>query len=292
MTSAKTGDRSDDRAYGTGLLRTAIRPCHEGGWLWSREPGPQAPQTFAVVPPSLTTLLTSLGDGGPDRLAPARHAGSTRHYQVTGNESLAARLLNNGPTTEAETSLLRVGALLARLHRLTPPSDMPSRRPAGLDRLAHWLSNGAGFGPARELLRKALGEVRWGVLGKWCSEVVADSRHVLSHGSPSLGATVMGAAGVELLTGEDVCMTPWYVDVGWVAGELVELAWQQGGDHKQWQVLLSALYSGYGRDLGNRWNRAAALRTALHLHDFSTYVAWRPQDVPRYAGFLSFLIDL
>ncbi|MFE9448705.1 hypothetical protein [Streptomyces sp. NPDC006739] len=292
MTPAEAGARSPVRSYGTGLLRTTVRPGPEGGWLWRRQPGPQAPRAFAAVPAALTGPIADLGGNGPDRLVPGREDGAGRRYLVTGEESLAARLLRDGPTAEAETALQGVGTLLARLHRLPPPVGVPSDRQAGLDRLAHWLSREADAGPARELLRTSLGEDRWGVLRAWYSETVADTRHVLSHGGPSLGAAVMGTAGVELLTGEDLCLAPWYADLGWVAGELVELAWQQGGDHTRWQALLTALYTGYGRDLGARWNRAAALRTALHLYDFSSYVAWRPQQVRRYAGFLSFLIDL
>ncbi|MFK8846537.1 hypothetical protein [Streptomyces sp. Ac-502] len=292
MTSAETTDRDASHVYGTGLLRTAIRPRPDGGWLWSREPGPQAPHAFTTVPPALAALIRGLGHGGPYHLVPGREEGTKRHYQVTGNESLAIRLLRDGPTAQAEAALRGVGTLLGRLHGLTPHSSVPPRRPAGLGRLTRWLSDEAEGGPARKLLRTSLGELRWGILDAWCSEVAADTRGVLSHGSPSLGATVMCATGAELLTGEDLCLAPWYVDLGWVAGELVELAWRQGGTHSRWQALLTALYAGYGCDLGTRWNRAAALRSALHLHDFSAYVAWHPQEVQRYAGFLTFLIDL
>ncbi|MFC9635106.1 hypothetical protein ACFTY8_39130 [Streptomyces mirabilis] len=87
-------------------------------------------------------------------------------------------------------------------------------------------------------------------------------------------------------------MAPWPTDLGWLVGELIELSWTYGGDPHDWQAFLTSLYSGHGNDLGAQWNRAAALRIALHLHDFSAYVAWQPHEVRRYAGFLRFLIDL
>ncbi|GAA3590686.1 hypothetical protein GCM10022419_086680 [Nonomuraea rosea] len=96
----------------------------------------------------------------------------------------------------------------------------------------------------------------------------------------------------ELLIGEDVCAAPWYHDLAWIAGELVELRWLNDGDPQEWQRLLDALFEGYGRDLGEDANRLIALRIALHLHDISAYVGLDAALLATYAGFLDFLVNL
>jgi phosphopantothenoylcysteine decarboxylase/phosphopantothenate--cysteine ligase len=96
----------------------------------------------------------------------------------------------------------------------------------------------------------------------------------------------------ELLIGEDLCAAPWYHDLAWIAGELVELRWLNDGDPQEWQRLLDALFEGYGRDLGEDANRLIALRIALHLHDISAYVGLDAALLATYAGFLDFLVNL
>ncbi|WP_333736245.1 phosphotransferase [Streptomyces sp. IBSBF 2806] len=281
--------------YGTGLLSTQIYPAVDSGYLWRRQPGPLAPDGFVL--PSLDLADRATVSANDHRLvtAPAEPDGA-RIYRVAGKDSLAAHLLRFGPGPEAAHALHAVGALLARLHAVPADATVPSGPPRGWLRLRKWLAeeHGPTAAPAGELLRSQLGEQRWRTLQTWCDEALSDRQHtVICHGAPSLGGVVFTLTGpIEVLTGEDLCLAPWSTDLGWLIGELIELSWTCGGDPQAWQALLASLYSGYGKDLGQRWNRAAALRITLHLHDFSTYVAWRPNEVRRYAGFLRFLIDL
>jgi aspartyl-tRNA(Asn)/glutamyl-tRNA(Gln) amidotransferase subunit A len=75
---------------------------------------------------------------------------------------------------------------------------------------------------------------------------------------------------------------------------LVELRWFTSGptDHRPWQRLLDALYTGYGRDLGPDWTHWIGLRIALHLHDFSAYVGWSAGEVERYAALGAEIVDV
>ncbi|MFF9409874.1 phosphotransferase [Streptomyces anandii] len=288
-----TGDPAT--AYGTGLLRTDIYWSADGGYWWRRQPGPLAPSGFSLFPPDLADRIAVNTGGHRLVVAPAEHD-STRIYRVSSKDSLAAQLLRYGPGPEAARALHAIGRLLAQLHELPADKTVPDGPPRGWLRLSAWLSDrhGSPARPAGRLLRSLLHEQRWRTLQHWCLQALSErQRLVICHGAPGLGSVVCSPGGpVEVLTGEDVCLAPWATDLSWLIGELVELSWSRGGDHRQWQALLTNLYSGYGKDLGERWNRAAALRVALHLHDFSAYVAWRPTEIRKYADFLSFLIDL
>ncbi|MCZ0973047.1 hypothetical protein O1L55_19955 [Streptomyces albulus] len=143
-------------------------------------------------------------------------------------------------------------------------------------------------------MRRSLGEARWAQVLAWHSRTVTDTVTTFAHGAAGLGALVIDrdSGGIDLLIGEDVCMTPWYVDLGWVVGELVELQWQVGGDKGAWQSLTDALFEGYGRDLGQRWKEIAALRILLHVHDIAAYLDDFDRGFDHYCDFLRFLIDL
>ncbi|MFF8646408.1 hypothetical protein [Streptomyces sp. NPDC015345] len=143
-------------------------------------------------------------------------------------------------------------------------------------------------------MQRSLGAERWARVNKWYRTITEDTDVTLVHGAPGLGSLVSGASpeSTAILTGEDLAVAPWYYDLGWVLGELVELRWHLGGDQQAWQVLVDALFEGYGRDLGVWWNQAAALRTLLHVHDIAAYVGWHSSGFNQYASFLAFLIDL
>ncbi|MEU8708580.1 hypothetical protein, partial [Streptomyces sp. NPDC048565] len=266
-----------------------------------------------VPAPHLLAEIRRLGDRDVNPASGGRPVtgipdGGSRIYDVNGAESLAALLLREGPVSAAESALRAMGRTLARLHALQPGPGFPTDPARGAERLLRQLTVGgadagadAGAPGQRTdvLLRDRLGPRRWSALRRWCALTVEDRRYpVLSHGAPGLGSAVPvqdgdGTVGAELLTGEDLCLAPWYLDLGWVAGELIELCWQCGGDFRAWQALLDALEEGYGREPGTPWSRAAAVRIALHLHDYSAYVAALPDDeVRRYADFLAYLIDL
>ncbi|MFF4434927.1 hypothetical protein ACFYZ4_37930 [Streptomyces sp. NPDC001513] len=294
--------------FGTGLLRTTVH-----GGLWVREPGPLAPAGFHPLPAPLPATPRTPGV----RLVYGEELpGGARAYRgLSGDESVAGHLLRHGPHPGLRPALHALGRALAALH--TAPVPVPVPVPAGAPapptasrgwaRLDAWL---AGRAPevwaaqAASVLRERLGAERWHRLRDWTAELAADPALVVSHGAPGLGSLVADPVSnpvsaavsdpaadgpVELLVGEDVCLAPWYSDVGWAVGELTELAWQLGGDSEAWQGLVDAVEEGYGRPLGPLRPRLAALRIALHLHDYTAYVGWQPETVERFAGFLGYL---
>ncbi|MGW6782119.1 hypothetical protein [Streptomyces sp. NPDC054987] len=284
--------------FGTGLLRTTVH-----GGLWIREPGPLAPAGFHPLP---TPLPETPPTPGVRLVYGEDLPGGARAYRgLSGDESVAGHLLRHGPHPGLRPALHALGRALAALHTAPVPVPVPSGVPApstasrGWARLDAWL---AGRAPevwaaqAASVLRERLGAERWHRLRDWTAELAADPALVVSHGAPGLGslvaAPVSGPAAdgpVELLAGEDLCLAPWYSDVGWAVGELTELAWQLSGDSRAWQSLVDAVEEGYGRSLGPLRPRLAALRIALHLHDYTAYVGWQPETVERFAGFLGYL---
>ncbi|WP_251073965.1 flavoprotein [Streptomyces sp. ISL-111] len=304
------------REFGTGLLHTAVdtRPLPSGGRLWRRTPGPLAPAPFEQPAQDVTRLLERAAAGpghsggtGPSagRLVPGAEDGPGRVYDVCGVTSLAHRLLNEGPRPAFAAPLRELGHLLRAVHDIPPPAPVQPRPSRALRRLDDWL---AGRSPvpraacALGQVRRALGEERWSHLRTWRDEVAADPVTVLSHGAAGLGSLVVDRDGIgggdepitgqDLIIGEDLCTAPWYVDIGWIVGELVELQWQVGGDKQAWQRLTDALLEGYGRDLGPEWNRVAALRILLHVHDIAAYLEGFEHGFDHYSGFLRFLVDL
>src|SRR5690606_35319937 len=218
-------------------------------------------------------------------------------YRVAGAGSLAGHLLRDGVHPRLAPALRGLGAALAALHTLPPPASRPAVPSRGLARLDAWLRGRAPQARAAQaaaVVRERLGPDRWAALYSRAARGVGDDDVVLAHGAPGQGSVVCasGSGVTEILVGEDLCAAPRHTDLGWVIGELVELSWRLGGDARTWQGLTDALLEGYGRGPGVPWNHLAAVRIALHLHDFTAYVAWDPAECERYAHFLGYLIDL
>ncbi|MGW0392507.1 hypothetical protein ACWDYJ_16735 [Streptomyces sp. NPDC003042] len=271
--------------YATGLLATTVTALPDGGHRWLRRPGTGAPEAFAPLTARLRELVEETspgpgarlltGDPAPDgaRTYAAPGPYSSAHWLITGGGPHA---VPGGPRALAGT-LREVGALLAALHGRPVPEE--ARRPArAVVRLHAWLSGRttAGGATAADLL----GEAAVAPLRGWAAEAAGPADgHVLSHGAPGLGSLVPAAdtaAPAVLLTGEDLCAAPPHVDLGWLAGELVEFRWLLGttADPRAWQQLLDALFDGYGDAAAARDGRlrGAALRVALHAHDTAAYV--------------------
>ncbi|MDE3723107.1 phosphotransferase [Nocardiopsis sp. N85] len=289
-------DRTVLRSYGTRLLRTTVSR-DENGFVWVRRPGPDAPAPFAPArisaDPALETAAVE-GVGGL-RLALGTPVGEGRLYRAFGPDTVAGRLLYGGGGPGLSVHLRGLGAMLRHLHGITPAEGTAALgRPRGLDRLGRWLADPAPerVDAAGRAARERLGDRRWGLLRDWYGELLA-AAPALCHGAPGLGSLVPGGEGAAavLLTGEDLSAGPPVFDLGWTVGELTELAWQMGRGREIWQPLLTALFEGYGDDLGPHWYRWAALRTVLHTHDFSTYTEAAPDLVPKYADFVGHLID-
>ncbi|ANS68059.1 hypothetical protein SLINC_5835 [Streptomyces lincolnensis] len=298
------------REFGTGLLRTEVTGTPEKGYVWVRHPGPRAPRPFTAHDPRLTAALPGDLPPGPVRWAPGvpppeADGPQGRRYAVRGPESVAGRLLHHGPDEDLAVTLHGVGRLLRALHDTPVPAEAAVRlttRPRGIHRFTEWL---AGRSPspraayAESLLRPRLGEVRMAALHALCARITGDREaRVLCHGAPALGSLVPAVGPgarvgeADLLIGEDLCLAPWYHDLGWTLGELVELRWYRGDAHPAWPALLDAFFTGYGRDLGDDWHRLAALRVLLHLHDYTAYVGWDEKTFDKYTGFAMFLLDL
>ncbi|MEU1277928.1 flavoprotein [Streptomyces sp. NPDC005805] len=301
------------REFGTGLLHTAVhaRPLPSGGRLWRRTPGPLAPAPFEQHTRELARLLEEApgrtapveagrpaGSSGPSgRLVVGAVDGGSRLYDVCGETSLAHLVLNEGPRPAFAGPLRELGRLLRALHDTRPPGPLPYRPSRGLRRLDDWLAGRAAVPRAACALgevRRSLGEERWSLLRGWRDGIATDPTAVLCHGAAGLGSLVVNPdeGTQDLLVGEDLYAGPWYADVGWVVGELVELQWQVGGDKEDWQRLTDAFLEGYGRDLGPEWNRIAALRILLHVHDIAAYLEGFEHGFDHYSGFLRFLVDL
>ncbi len=294
--SAETGIESPT-TFGTGLLRTSIYAATTGGYRWRRTPGPFAPAPFITLTDEVRGRLASIGEIGNGRLALGVAAGDARIYDVRGVQSAAHRLMRQGNHEELEKPLHDLGRLLRAVHEREVPADFAGRPARGLVRLGDWLA-GRATSPraayAQSQLRQRLGEECWQRVLSWYQGVVADTGVTLAHGAAGLGslAVDLESGTTDLLIGEDVCAAPWYLDVGWRIGELAELQWQVGGDRRGWQVLTDALFEGYGRDLGPEWNRFAALRILLHVHDIAAYFTEFQYEFDHYRDFLRYLIDL
>jgi hypothetical protein len=276
------------RDFGTGLLHTTVRPLPDGGHRWRRGPGPLAPAPF--VP----TGTFPEGETGGVRWVVGTADGDDRIYDVRNREAVAGRLLREGPDEAFAPLLHGLGAALRALHEHPAPADLAP--PRGLTRFATWLDGRAPdprVAYAESLLRPRLGIPAWNRVRELADRIPAEEA-VLSHGAPGLGSLVIAESGdaADALAGEDVCRAPWWFDLGWVLGELVELQWYLGGDKAAWQRLIKALLDGYDRELPDHWRAFVALRVLLHAHDYTAYVGWEPKVFDKYTGFARYLLSV
>ncbi|MEU8661780.1 hypothetical protein [Actinoplanes philippinensis] len=280
---------------GTALLRTTEVRGPGGIGVRRRLPGPRAPRTFVPVDPGLHRRLARIRVAGDARLAVPSSRGDARVYYVDGGESVAKALLAHGPAAELVEPVRSMGRLLRALHAVPAPAALAGERAPGLDRLGDWLSGHhrhAYPAYAQAVVRRRLGPAGWALVREHYERLAA-VQSGLVHGAAGLGSMIGGSAqGDVLLTGEDLAVGDWRMDVGWVIGELVELRWQLGGDGPSWQRLIQALLDGYGRDLGPDWPMIAVLRILLHVHDIASYVDWFQAGFDHYAGFVAFLVGL
>lgn len=229
-------------------------------------------------------------------------------YRLPGAVSVA-RLLPCGDDAAFRLSvgaLADLGGTLRRLHR--EPWEFPERPPhPGVRRLLAWVSGEEDVPEAarlRALARARLGPSLWARLADWAGAADASSGAagaVLLHGAPSTGWLVPCPVGgrAALLTGEEVTGGDPALDLGWVLGELYELraaaarglgAAGQGPpvDHATAaRALLSGYTGGDGTDaVPPGTGRAAALRLAVHMRDFASFVGWH-EDLRHYCDLLA-----
>ncbi|KIF75267.1 hypothetical protein QR77_17745 [Streptomyces sp. 150FB] len=303
--------------YGSALVRTRVLADERGDrFTWIRTPGAARSGPLPQPPPSLLAALTPLElDGATDGrpgvrcVLPRAHgsAGGLR-YPLPGRRSLAELLLPGDPPSAPYDAsyprevLYGFGRLLRALHAAPLPAvDEADAHalPGTWRRLRSWADSPAS-GPAAQLhrsLRELIGASHWARVEKWLSELPEAAPRTLVHGAPGLGllvpAEVRDTAN-GLITGEDVGVAPWQWDVGWVLAELRELRFFSARLRRPetaWEWLEQSFLSGYGRPRDPLVQRSIVLRSLLHLHDFSVYVAWDEAEVRRYAALLADAVE-
>lgn len=285
---------------GTGLRRHAVLTAEQTGrYAWIRWPGPQAPCPFTTLPPELCDRLAGVRTPAGSRATAGEPWHGARRYLLPSPRSIAEELITSRGLRPAEhaTKMAELGALVRRLHdRLPPVATAP---PPALDRLREWLDGPALFevhGATRSVVRARLGEDRWSLLASWLEQLSAPTAApVLAHGWLGLGqcAGDPSRIRVELILGEDVGSGPWQLDVGWLAGQLLELRHflASPASAPQFDELLAAWFDGYGRRPDEHVHRAAVLDVALHVHDFSAYFRVAEGEPAGWADLLVRLID-
>lgn len=279
------------REYGTRLLRTTIHAADDG-FVWCRAPGPDAPEPFAPLPPGGSLLSPS--STAAVRLVLGTPQGEGRRYAVAGDQSVAALMLQAVFEPEFDRHLRGLGQTLRRIHALPPSCLAAPTGPRPLRRLTAWLRGQAatpGARASRSQLLPLTGPRRWAEMEHWLTGPATGTG--VAHGAPSLGSLTLdgSGSGAALLAGEDLGVAPWSYDVGWVLGELAELAWQMGWRTELQTRLFTAFLEGYGRPITTEVHRWMTVRTLLHIHDFTAYTEGWGAELPRYSRFLNYLLD-
>lgn len=289
-------------AYGTGLSATRIHRAPDGGFLWWQGPGPQVPGPLTAPAAHLVPGLPP--ESGAAVLAVPERAGDGLLHRVSGSASAAAWLRDFRPQARALVAhaLASAGRSLRALHAVPVPDDVPLGPPPGLTRLRAWAD---GSGELRRRTLAAWGPERLERLLGWADQAApaeaaapattgpaTTGARSLVHGWASVGALVppLGRGGrVALLTGEDLAAGRPELDLGWLLGELVELAWAAPPhDCSDLQrVLLDAYGPGPDPVLVGR---SAVLRVVTHMQDFATYRGW-DDELLGYIAFTAELID-
>ncbi|MGJ5826276.1 hypothetical protein [Streptomyces ossamyceticus] len=317
MTPAARGD-GPAAEFGTGLQLTRVRPTVDGRHEWwhgagSRRAAPPTAPLAAHVPPHTAGA----------RLVTPVVSGAGLAYLADGPYSAAAWLRDPRPAARrlAAHALASAGTALRHLHTTPAPTGAPPPALTRLRGFADGTDGGDGDRAAVRRLRghalRVWGAARLSTLRSWCAEVAAPAPTVVSmsgdgdgdgnegggrgghglvlvHGFASLGALVppLSRGPVALLTGEDLGAARPELDLGWLLGDLAELAWavpvwgeEPGVDLPA--VLLDAYGPGADRELAAR---AAVLRIATHMRDFAAYCGWS-DELADYTAFVADLID-
>ncbi|MFG2618959.1 hypothetical protein ACGFXC_15250 [Streptomyces sp. NPDC048507] len=285
--------------YGTGLQTTRVFRAPDGGFLWWQGPGAQAggPLTAPAA-----ALVPRPPDGGAAALLtlPEEVGGGLLH-RVAGPASAAAWLrdFRPGARTLVAHALASAARSLRALHavRVPRPGGPALGTPPGLTRLRDWAR---GDGELRERALAHWGAGRLERLLDWADDLSPEpgatpgtepAAGFLVHGWASLGALVPPASRGRsaLLTGEDLAAGRPELDLGWLLGELVELAWAR--PPRDASDLQRALLDAYGPGPDPvRTGRSAVLRIVTHMQDFATYRGW-DDELLGHIAFTAELID-
>ncbi|WP_097943318.1 hypothetical protein [Streptomyces sp. ms115] len=325
--------------YGTGLQVTRVHRAPDavlggtGDFLWWHGPGPRrggplrVPARSAALVPDLGPVATAalLATGTP-------HGDGLLH-RAAGSASAAAWLRDPRPQAGrlVAHSLAAAARALRALHGVPLPPGPQPLPPPGVRRLREWAAGTGPLAPAAARLRRRAREV-WGegrteLLLGWADEAVRASGPgapvVPLHGWASTGSLVppRSRGRVALLTGEDLGAGRRELDLGWMLGDLVELAWSSPLHRAAesagllsvtdlQRVFLGAYEAdgsdthgsgGGGRERGDHGpsgpvydpvavGRCAVLRVVTHMRDFATYCEWS-DELLDYLAFTAELID-
>lgn len=293
--------------FGTGLQVTRVTPTSDGRYEWWQGPGARRSDPPAVPFVSYVPRHTSGATSGA-RLVVPRLSGHGLAYLADGPYSAAAWLRDPRPQARrlVAHALAATGAALRELHTTpAPTADVP---PA-LARLRSFVEGGDGSLAAvvergdvhtaavrrlREHAVRVWGPARLELLRAWCAELTGPADPVLVHGFASLGALIppLHRGPVALLTGEDLGAGRPELDLGWLLGDLAELAWAVPvfGDDPG-PDLPGVLLDAYGPGADREWAaRAAVLRITAHMRDFAAYCDWS-DELTDYTAFIADLID-
>ncbi|MEU8028630.1 hypothetical protein AB0C13_08290 [Streptomyces sp. NPDC049099] len=281
--------------FATGLQTTRVHRTPEGRYTWWHGPGPLRPDPLGAP---LAVHVPRHTPGA--RLAVPRPCEAGLLHLADGAHSAAAWLRDPRPRarTLVAHALGAAGRALRTLH--TTPVPAAADTPPGLARLRAFLTAGpptrtedGAVRRLREHVVRAWGPARLERLRSWCHGLAGSRQDaVLVHGFASLGALVPPArpAPVALLTGEDLGAARPELDLGWLLGDLAELAWSAPASPGS-ADLPRALLDGYGPDADRAWAaRAAVVRIAAHQRDFAAYCGWS-DELPAYTAFIADLID-
>jgi hypothetical protein len=268
--------------FGTSSVHTSI---YRNGaeYTWVRSPGSAYPVPLPALSPELRELLRS---AHPALRLP--DVDRDMNYSTDGTLPAASWLAFDEELVRPmlQSALHHAGLALASLHALTPPREIRRRHP-GPTRLGAWM-RGRYESPASRRLhdhaKTRLGADRWSRLQKLCADLGAAQDDNLLHGAASMALIVPAKGGRgNLLTGEDLSRGPWWLDVGWLVAELIELdqAVQAGIAPAlafSYRHLVAALLGGYGRipDI-ETLGALALLRVLTHARDYAAYIGWDDQ---------------
>ncbi|MFJ3962366.1 hypothetical protein [Streptomyces sp. NPDC090036] len=282
--------------YGTGLQTTRVHRAQDGGFLWWQGPGAQVGRPLTAPAAHLVPHLAA--ETGAALLTVPERAGDGLLHRVAGTASAAAWLRDFRPQARSLVahSLASAARALRALHAVPVPDEVPLGTPPGLTRLRSWAY---GSSELKDRTLAVWGEERMERLLGWAAGLAPDTARgktgpparSLVHGWASLGALIppLSRGRVALLTGEDLAAGCPELDLGWLLGELVELAWaappHDSTDLRR--VLVEAYGPGPDPVLVGR---AAVLRVVTHMQDFAVYRGW-DDELLGYIAFTAELID-
>lgn len=261
-----------------------------------RAPGPLRADPLAVSP-TLIDRIAARAVEGMSWSTPTPSDGPALEYVVPGEASVATLLLAGMPVPGLVRMLAPLGAALRSVHEAgleaggaagaewrAGATQWPA--PSGLRRVMRWLDSGDGPGEAARLhgvmagVDGLLPALRSGV------DALRSAPETVCLGAPGMNTVYPAPGGdhVRVLLTDEVCVAPAAWDLGWILGELLELANdphlvpepQTLAANPLAQAVLEAYGGGpSGRRLdATLVGTAAVLRWAVHLHDYAAYVEW------------------